>query len=763
MNGRDEGLIVTFYSYKGGVGRTMALANVAFMAALNNLKVLVMDWDLEAPGVAYYFRGLLDAAEAKALKESPGIMDMLWDWGARMDRVRSDEDLALSLNYLASGEPFWDGVRPLLQYDQFGSNLVLDYIGAGRRVIEGGSSIAYEDALAKFSWGDFFENEAGGIFLEQLRSWAKSNYDLVIIDSRTGLADVAGICTLQMPDVVALCFVMNRQNIDGVARVSSAIRTKRQEQIAIRAVPMRVARQDTSEESDARARAISELTRIGGFSSVAVQEDMKILQVAADDSVPFYETLAPFTASDPSLHPLTLNYLRLASSLIGKELKLPTFDDSVIEVVRRRLQPRHATVEYLSKLKESEPERAISELQHLLESAYEAELEGEELDEDYVRALVEAVDHIGDLAGTIEAYDLKNKGLDLLRILCSTDSEKWKPLLIAELESIIENPMFYVGDEQMSALEELDGLLAEYPTIEMMLKRIRYRRRAARIYLTDKSADLAVQTVGEIAGLIKDVSKVSGNMASDQIEQVREAEIENYLFKGDVERLKDNLGLAYREYWAGIDRAESYEFSARVDGSSRIRSELHMRLAEGDPRFISPDEAAVHAVQAAVLGRGQYIVMFNFVNLSKAVLRCSSKPEYTLAYCEAVFDVNEIRSKMLLANYFGRQTFAASEFVSVASEMAELISTSKKIGEATSVIVSLIDTVGQVLRSIERRRRTVADKHWDTLVEKVGRLNGLAARLGIDASKYLFLSDQRSSSRPLISREKRKREEDDEI
>jgi MinD-like ATPase involved in chromosome partitioning or flagellar assembly len=44
-----EGRIVTFYSYKGGTGRSMALANVAWLLAFSGKRVLVIDWDLEAP------------------------------------------------------------------------------------------------------------------------------------------------------------------------------------------------------------------------------------------------------------------------------------------------------------------------------------------------------------------------------------------------------------------------------------------------------------------------------------------------------------------------------------------------------------------------------------------------------------------------------------------------------------------------------------------------------------------------------------------
>ena len=46
-----KGRIITFYSYKGGTGRTMALANVGWILASSGKRVLLVDWDLEAPGL----------------------------------------------------------------------------------------------------------------------------------------------------------------------------------------------------------------------------------------------------------------------------------------------------------------------------------------------------------------------------------------------------------------------------------------------------------------------------------------------------------------------------------------------------------------------------------------------------------------------------------------------------------------------------------------------------------------------------------------
>lgn len=72
---RSSGLIATFYSYKGGVGRSMALANVAVLLARWGSKVLVVDWDLEAPGIERYFDEMVPGCHEK-VEEKRGIVDI---------------------------------------------------------------------------------------------------------------------------------------------------------------------------------------------------------------------------------------------------------------------------------------------------------------------------------------------------------------------------------------------------------------------------------------------------------------------------------------------------------------------------------------------------------------------------------------------------------------------------------------------------------------------------------------------------------------
>ena len=83
----NEGKIVTFYSYKGGTGRTMALANVAWILASNGLKVLAVDWDLESPGLHKFFHPFLDRGEDH---RDPGVIDLIneYAWAATSSEDR---------------------------------------------------------------------------------------------------------------------------------------------------------------------------------------------------------------------------------------------------------------------------------------------------------------------------------------------------------------------------------------------------------------------------------------------------------------------------------------------------------------------------------------------------------------------------------------------------------------------------------------------------------------------------------------------------
>src|SRR5689334_5992423 len=79
---------ITFYSYKGGVGRTLALANVARYLASFGQKVFALDLDLEAPGLHYKLASPVQQRELRG-----GVVDVLHAVVTRAPREGAPESL----------------------------------------------------------------------------------------------------------------------------------------------------------------------------------------------------------------------------------------------------------------------------------------------------------------------------------------------------------------------------------------------------------------------------------------------------------------------------------------------------------------------------------------------------------------------------------------------------------------------------------------------------------------------------------------------
>jgi cellulose biosynthesis protein BcsQ len=209
-----DGKIVTFYSYKGGTGRSMALANVAWILASNGLRVLAIDWDLEAPGLHRYLHPFLDDPE---LTSSAGLIDYFADV-----TVAARE----AFRAAGSGEPWWHAWTSLKRYSysidwEFPGAGTIDLVPAGRQ------GAAYAERVSSLDWTQFYDQLGGGVLLEALKRELRASYDYVLIDSRTGVSDTAGICTVQMPDELVVCFTLNQQSIKGVAAVADSAWTQR--------------------------------------------------------------------------------------------------------------------------------------------------------------------------------------------------------------------------------------------------------------------------------------------------------------------------------------------------------------------------------------------------------------------------------------------------------------------------------------------------------------------------------------------------------
>lgn len=187
------GQILTFYSYKGGVGRSMALANIAILLAMKGKKVLIVDWDLEAPGLEYYFKDYFDSQLASNV---PGIINLLHSFG-------NDDHDDRKINWRDC----------VIKFTVRDSDLNI--------ITSGEKDNHYFSLVRALDVDNFYEKMQGGNFIESLRNEWKIEYDFILIDSRTGITDLGGVCTIQLPDVLVLLFNSNEQNLMGIVEVAN--------------------------------------------------------------------------------------------------------------------------------------------------------------------------------------------------------------------------------------------------------------------------------------------------------------------------------------------------------------------------------------------------------------------------------------------------------------------------------------------------------------------------------------------------------------
>jgi len=196
MNGKRGGIVYTFYSFKGGVGRTMALANVAALLARWGYSVLAVDWDLEAPGLERFFVRLKTDIEGVRAK-TPGIVDLV--------HAHKNQE---SLNWRDC----------LIRADE----MPLALLSAGR------SDPDYSSRLQSLNFPELFEKNDLGTYTEQLRNEWIAEYDFVLVDSRTGVTDIGGICTVHLADVLVVLFTTTESSMEGAIDIVERARKAQQ-------------------------------------------------------------------------------------------------------------------------------------------------------------------------------------------------------------------------------------------------------------------------------------------------------------------------------------------------------------------------------------------------------------------------------------------------------------------------------------------------------------------------------------------------------
>lgn len=194
--------VIGFFGFKGGLGRTVSAVAAATTLAEQGRRVLLIDGDLEAPGLS------LSAAYSDVLMDRPGLIQLLL----------GDLDVEVAVTnapaVTASGltrKPALDGGLRLLGAGTktSASGRGINTRALGEAMDSLSASVSYEGSLERVEerWNDL---------VHRLKD--AHDIDVVILDMRTGFSQFTGMM-MRSCDVAVFMCGLNQQNILGTASI----------------------------------------------------------------------------------------------------------------------------------------------------------------------------------------------------------------------------------------------------------------------------------------------------------------------------------------------------------------------------------------------------------------------------------------------------------------------------------------------------------------------------------------------------------------
>lgn len=362
---------ITFYSYKGGTGRTLALANIAHFLSRLGQKVCIMDFDFEAPGVHYKLPDFANISKG-------GLLDYIYDFDIRRYVSNSISDYAIKFpkSSDSQGEIIlipagditsedywkklafinwqrlfyeleflfcWNEIIPesdnsgliefLIKYYDITAKEIKKTSTNILKVITENNSISLEldknktkvdliiddvrtdELIVEMDKGkiNVYKDVSEGIyFFLELKEMIEAELapDFLLIDSRTGITEMGGLCTSLLPDKVVMLMVNNKENIEGSKQIFNSLikdeRLPEQKKLEVIFALTRIPDEDRNRGREILKKLYGEL----GIQDIFILHSDRILELS--------ESLRS-TYDDSENKQLYYEYLNLMSGIISNE------------------------------------------------------------------------------------------------------------------------------------------------------------------------------------------------------------------------------------------------------------------------------------------------------------------------------------------------------------------------------------------------------------------------------------------------------------
>jgi hypothetical protein len=245
---------LAFYSYKGGAGRSLLLANTArFLASLGK-GVVALDLDFEAPGL-HYKLGRAGSRDGESERTGGAVPYLL--------ATARDATSAPPLEEHLVEVPVPPGSGGWLRLMPAGPAPDRTYWTALKQL---GEQVRFDDPSGQ---GLMALLDLHARIQEELKP------DYLLVDARTGVTELGGLATTILADTLICMFVANQESLDGTLTVAEAVKAapRLKKQLPVRIVPV-LARVTSAPPTEGRfAAGMERLLKLGGQKLFVLPHD----------------------------------------------------------------------------------------------------------------------------------------------------------------------------------------------------------------------------------------------------------------------------------------------------------------------------------------------------------------------------------------------------------------------------------------------------------------------------------------------------------